>query len=76
MSEGHKYAECDNASPDLTTIYLQPRCACDPYGEGRMWCEDPQDPCENCGAEWIKFARVVAARSHGRVTASKRPSRR
>lgn len=50
---------CDDKSPDHEVVWLQPRCCADWQGEGRLWCEDPQDPCENCGAEWIKFVRAA-----------------
>lgn len=45
------------------TIWLEPMCekrGCgeyrDPtYVEGRCWCAEPQDPCEECGKPWVKF---------------------
>lgn len=43
-------------------IYLSPACIKCPHHinyDGRQWCEDPQDPCEDCGAEWIKFERAA-----------------
>jgi len=44
-------------SPDVQVIWLQPRC-CDEGEHGRVWCSDPQEPCEECGAKWVKFIRV------------------
>ena len=50
--------------PDLQTIYLQPRCCVVPE-DGRLWCEDPQEPCSDCGAEWIAFDRRTALEDRG-----------
>lgn len=47
-------------------IYLSPWCAkCDKASKGawlkgdgaidREWCQEPQDPCEECGKPWVKF---------------------
>jgi len=46
---------------EYDAIYLQPACGkCIRnllrYSEGRLWCQDPQDPCEDCGKEWVKYA--------------------
>lgn len=47
---------------EYNTIYLEPTCH-DCIGEmnrsdhGRLWCEDPQEPCDVCGKEWIAFRR-------------------
>ena len=49
-------SETCETGPDHVVIYLQPRCCAD-VNEGRMWCEAPQEPCEECGAEWLKFVR-------------------
>ena len=43
-------------------IYLEPECQ-DCIGEyrreeGRLWCQDPQEPCEKCGKEWVRFERA------------------
>lgn len=45
------------------TIWLQPSCGecakdIERTSEGRLWCQDPQEPCEQCGKEWVKFALV------------------
>jgi hypothetical protein len=42
------------------TIYLQPACAdciraLDTNGEGRLWCEAPQDECPECGRPWVRY---------------------
>lgn len=50
--------------PDLQTIYLQPRC-CVVTEDGRLWCEDPQEPCSDCGAEWIATPFWTDFYSHG-----------
>ena len=36
-------------------IFLQPECAgCYAY-EGRLWCQDDQGPCEECGLPWVRY---------------------
>ena len=45
---------------DHATIYLQPACAdciraLETNGEGRLWCEDPQDECPTCGRPWVRY---------------------
>jgi len=43
--------------PDV--IYLSPRCH--DTGEGREWCvDDVWGPCEDCGAEPVKYVRADA----------------
>jgi len=43
--------------PDV--IYLPPRCH--DTGEGREWCvDDVWGPCEDCGAEPVKYVRADA----------------
>ena len=43
-------------------IYLQPicdKCAGDILKfDGRMWCEDDQGACEDCGKHWVKYKLV------------------
>lgn len=47
--------------PDWTehaTIYLSPwcvKCEREMAGEDRLWCPEPQDPCEYCRKPWVKF---------------------
>jgi hypothetical protein len=36
-------------------IFLSPPC--DEYGDGRLWCDDPQEPCDECGFPWTKYVR-------------------
>jgi hypothetical protein len=50
-------SSCDDTSPDYEVIWLEPRCYHGGYAE-RHWCQDPQEPCEECGAQWIKFIRA------------------
>lgn len=48
---------------ELSCVYLTPTCAKCQAGHGthlypseqRLWCEDPQDPCEECGKPWVKY---------------------
>lgn len=47
-------------------IYLQPVCAdCrsafDGQEFGRMWCQDDVGPCEECGADWLRYRLDRAA---------------
>jgi hypothetical protein len=43
-------------------IYLAPSCAkCMQYGIERLWCEHPEEPCSECGGEWVEFKRVERA---------------
>ena len=62
--------DCDDTSPDLTTIYLAPRCCSIEEDVGRLWCEDPQDPCPLCGAQWIRFDRARPNRQLQRMTST------
>lgn len=38
-------------------LWLQPSCAeCEKYSlEGRQWCKDPQEDCEECGRKWVRY---------------------
>jgi len=47
-----------NRDTDHQVIFLAP--ICHDYGEGRMWCEDPQEDCEcdDGPHPWIKFVRA------------------
>jgi len=53
---------------DHEIIYLAPRCAScvnvECFDE-RTWCSDRQDPCCECGMEWIPYLR-------GKVTFEKK----
>jgi len=58
-------------SDDLSVIYLTPHCdkcrsIIEREGDGILWCADPQEPCEECGKEWIAYDR--------RDTAAKEPT--
>ena len=40
-------------------IYLQPACKGCNADEGRLWCQDDQGPCEECGKPWIRYALEI-----------------
>lgn len=45
-------------------IYLTPHCSrciddVNRYADGLLWCVDKQDPCEDCGKEWIEYHRAT-----------------
>jgi hypothetical protein len=48
---------------EMETIYLTPHCKdCKRDLQNYdvlLWCVDPQDPCEDCGKEWIKYTRAT-----------------
>jgi hypothetical protein len=41
---------------DFNAIHLSPQCADE--GDGRLWCEDDQGPCDDCGQPSVKFIRA------------------
>jgi hypothetical protein len=55
--------EAKDKSPEWIehgVIYLQPACMdcillINGTSEGRLWCQNPQEPCEECGKEWSKY---------------------
>ena len=49
--------QCPVIGPDVDVIYLAPRCSEGPH-KGRCWCDEPQEPCPECGATWVKFIRA------------------
>lgn len=46
---------------DPAVIWLSPWCAkCadalwDNPEDGRLWCVDPQETCEECGNDWVRY---------------------
>jgi hypothetical protein len=52
---------------DPPTIWLQPWCAdCarfDGSDTGRTWCDDKQEPCTECGRDWVAYALSDASSS-------------
>lgn len=36
-------------------IWLMPDCPCNDYDGGRMWCQDDNGPCEECGRQWVCY---------------------
>ena len=49
--------KCPETGLDPDVIYLSPRCWEGSF-DGREWCRDAQEPCPDCGLDWVKFVRA------------------
>lgn len=61
MPETPSTKPCPVVLSDPPSIYLAPACLDD---FDRVWCEEPQAPCPDCGAEWVKY-RLSVGREAG-----------
>jgi hypothetical protein len=50
------------SKPEITpVIWLAPECEVGYCCPERLWCEDPQECCEECGRQWIKYVMAPEA---------------
>ena len=54
LTEEEKIKNYNPKWSEYPGIFLEPECR-NCYAVERMWCSEPQEPCEECGKEWVKF---------------------